>query len=74
MTKQEKPKKPKQNSTSGIVSRDRAIEQWAENEIARLIDTDTPKEERERRIHRLTEGPPEFVQLRADLPRNEQRG
>ena len=65
-----KQKKPKQKSASGVLSRDRAIEQWVETEIDRLIDPNTPKEERRRRIHRLTEGPPEFVKLRADLPRN----
>ena len=65
-----KGKKPKQKSASGTRSRDRAIERWAESEIDRLIDPNTPKEERKRRIHRLTEGPPEFVKLRTDLPRN----
>ena len=65
-----KGKKPKRKSASGVLSRDRAIEQWVETEIDRLIDPDTPKEERRRRIHRLTEGPPEFVKLRSDLPRN----
>jgi hypothetical protein len=68
-----KRKKPKRKSASRAPSRDRAIEQWVETEIDRLIDPDTPKEERMRRIHRLTEGPPEFVKLRADLPRNKKR-
>ena len=35
-----------------------------------MIDPDTPQDERDRRIHRLTEGPPEFVALRIDLPRH----
>jgi hypothetical protein len=61
---------PKQEPALSILSRDRAIERWVETEIDRLIDPDTPKDERERRIHRLTEGPPEFVKLRTDLPRN----
>ena len=49
---------------------DRAIERLAEVQIEMMIDPDTPTEERERRIHRLTEGPPEFVDLRRDLPRH----
>ena len=47
---------------------DLAIEAQAENHIGLLIDPETPEEERERRIHRLTEGPPEFVGFRIDLP------
>jgi hypothetical protein len=50
-------------------SRDCAIERLAESQMETLIDAETPTEERERRIHRLTEGPPEFVDLRIDLPR-----
>ena len=49
-------------------ARDRAIEQWVESQIDRLIDPNTTQDERERRIHRLTEGPPEFVNFRLDLP------
>ena len=45
-----------------------AIEARAANQIGLLIDPETPEEERERRIHRLTDGPPEFVDLRIDLP------
>lgn len=47
---------------------DRAIEAQVETQIGLLIDPETPEEERERRIHRLTEGPPEFVGFRIDLP------
>ena len=47
---------------------DLAIEARAVNQIGLLIDPETPEEERERRIHRLTEGPPEFVGFRLDLP------
>ena len=47
---------------------DLAIEARAANYLDRLIDPDTPQEERDRRIHRLTDGPPEFVELRLDLP------
>ena len=61
---------PVQDLVSSALSRDRIIELWAEAQMERLIDPTTPKEERERRIHRLTEGPPEFVEVRSDLPRN----
>jgi hypothetical protein len=56
---------------AGVVRRRRdelAIEAQAASQIARLIDPETPEEERERRIHRLIEGPPEFVAFRIDLP------
>jgi hypothetical protein len=46
---------------------DLAIEALAASRIGELIDPGTPPGERERRIHRLTEGPPEFVRLRIDL-------
>ena len=46
-----------------------ALEELAARERDQFIDPDTPQEERERRIHRLTEGPPEFVNLRIDLPK-----
>ncbi len=47
---------------------DLAIEAQTVSQIDRLIDPETPQEERDRRIHRLTDGPPEFVGLRIDLP------
>lgn len=47
---------------------DRAIEAEAANRVGLLIDPETPGEERDRRIHRLTEGPPEFAAFRLDLP------
>ena len=47
---------------------DLAIEAKAASQVGLLIDPETPEEERERRIHRLTEGPPEFVDFRIDLP------
>jgi hypothetical protein len=47
---------------------DLAIEARAMNQIGLLIDPETPEEERQRRIQRLTEGPPEFVEFRIDLP------
>jgi hypothetical protein len=46
-----------------------AVEQLAVSQIDQFIDPGTPQEERDRRIHRLTEGPPEFVDLRIDLPK-----
>jgi hypothetical protein len=52
----------------GTASRDRTIEEFAKSQVGRLIDSATPEEERQRRIHRLTEGPPEFVDVRVDLP------
>jgi hypothetical protein len=58
----------KQEMPSGTLPRDRVLEQMVESQIDRLIDPGTPFDERERRIHRLTEGPPEFVGLRLDLP------
>ena len=58
----------KQELTAVIPSRARAIKQLAESQVDRLIDPATPDTERRRRIHRLTEGPPEFVKIRVDLP------
>ena len=46
-----------------------AVEELAASQIDRFIDPATPPEERERRIHRLTDGPPEFVDVRIDLPK-----
>ncbi len=49
-----------------------AVEELAASQLDQFIDPETPQEERERRIHRLTEGPPEFVDLRIDLPKRGQ--
>lgn len=46
-----------------------AVEKLAATMIDQFIDPNTPGEERNRRIHRLTEGPPEFVDIRIDLPK-----
>ena len=46
-----------------------ALEELAASQLDQFIDPATPPEERERRIHRLTEGPPEFVDARIDLPK-----
>ncbi|WP_114357675.1 MULTISPECIES: hypothetical protein [Rhodopseudomonas] len=51
-----------------MVAPDRAVE-LAASQIHALIDQDAPLEERDRRIARLVEGPPEFVEARVDLPR-----
>jgi hypothetical protein len=48
-----------------------ALEELAAHQLDQFIDPDTPREERDRRIHRLTEGPPEFVDVRIDLPKRE---
>lgn len=46
------------------------IEEIAVHEIEGLLDPALPADERERRIRRLTEGPPEFSHERIDLPKN----
>jgi hypothetical protein len=43
------------------------IEHLAEAQIDKLLDPGLPASERERRIRRLTEGPPEFSDKRIDL-------
>jgi ribbon-helix-helix CopG family protein len=45
------------------------IEQNAARQVERLLDPSLPPEERERRIRRLIEGPPEFSRERIDLPK-----
>lgn len=44
------------------------IENLAVKQIGQLLDPSLPTEERERRIRRLTQGPPEFSDTRIDLP------
>jgi len=46
------------------------IEELAVHAIEGLLDPALPAGERERRIRRLTEGPPEFSHERIDLPRH----
>ncbi|NEW94057.1 hypothetical protein DY468_19065 [Rhodopseudomonas sp. BR0M22] len=53
---------------SQAIAPDRAFE-LATSQVYALIDPDAPLEERDRRVARLTEGPPEFVAARVDLPR-----
>lgn len=47
------------------------IEEQAVIEIEALLDPALPADERERRIRRLTEGPPEFSHERVDLPKHQ---
>jgi hypothetical protein len=47
------------------------IEDLAVEQIGQLLDPSLPVAERERRIRRLTEGPPEFSDERIDLPLRE---
>jgi hypothetical protein len=57
-------------SAARVLRRDAvAVEELAASQISQFIDPGTPQEERERRIHRLTDGPPEFVDMRIDLPK-----
>jgi hypothetical protein len=44
------------------------IEDLAVKQIGQLLDPSLPDAERERRVRRLTEGPPEFLDERIDLP------
>jgi hypothetical protein len=54
----------------GTIRRDPVeIEHAAVEQIGQLLDPALPSEERERRIRRLTEGPPEFIDERIDLPK-----
>jgi hypothetical protein len=48
-----------------------AIEALAVRQIVALLDPSLPPDERERRIRRLVDGPPEFSRERIDLPRHE---
>lgn len=45
------------------------LEDLAVRQIDHLLDPSLPMAERERRIRRLTEGPPEFSDERIDLPK-----
>ena len=61
---------PSSGDSAGAVPRDpAAIEDWAVRQIDQLLDPALPTVERERRIRRLTEGPPEFSDERIDLPK-----
>jgi hypothetical protein len=57
-------------ASPGSVPRDPVdIEGLAVKQIDQLLDPSLPTAERERRIRRLTEGPPEFSDQRIDLPK-----
>jgi hypothetical protein len=45
------------------------LEDLAVRQISRLLDPSLPPDERDRRIRRLIEGPPEFSAERIDLPK-----
>jgi hypothetical protein len=47
------------------------IEDLATEQIKRMLDPSLPRDERERRIRRLIDGPPEFSDQRVDLPKHE---
>ena len=47
------------------------LEDLAARRIGEMLDPSLPAEERERRIRRLIEGPPEFSTDRIDLPKHE---
>lgn len=49
------------------------IEDEAVGRIRALLDPSLPSEERERRIRRLIEGPPEFTGDRRDLPKHDKQ-
>jgi hypothetical protein len=46
------------------------IEERAVSQIDRMLDPALPADERERRLRRLIEGPPEFSGERIDLPKH----
>jgi hypothetical protein len=48
-----------------------AIEALAIRQLKMLLDPSLPPDERERRIRRLVEGPPEFSNQRIDLPKHQ---
>jgi hypothetical protein len=60
---------PALESEHAIASDATRIEEIAVHEIEGLLDPALPADERERRIRRLTEGPPEFSHERIDLPK-----
>ena len=55
---------------AAVVHDSLAIEALAVRQIAALLDPMLPPGERERRIRRLVDGPPEFSAERIDLPKH----
>lgn len=58
-------------SEATVASDAAKIEEIAVHEIESLLDPTLPADERERRIRRLTDGPPEFSHERIDLPKHQ---
>lgn len=52
-----------------VAAHSNEIEELAMRQIGEMLDPALPADERERRIRRLTEGPPEFSRERIDLPK-----
>jgi hypothetical protein len=48
------------------------LEDLAARQISEMLDPSLSPEERERRIRRLIEGPPEFSSDRVDLPKHKE--
>ena len=61
---------PVTTSQHAIKDESSQIEDEAISRIRGLLDPSLSPEERERRIRRLVEGPPEFSEQRIDLPRH----
>ncbi len=60
-------------SVHGPVRRDPAdIETRATEQIGRMLDPSLSVDERERRMRRLIDGPPEFADQRVDLPKHDE--
>lgn len=60
---------PALTQSHSVASDAALIEEIAVHEIEGLLDPAIPEDERERRVRRLTEGPPEFSHERIDLPK-----
>ena len=61
--------RPTEKAVSAGLSGSLELADLAAKQISRLLDPSLPLEERERRIRRLVEGPPEFSAERIDLPK-----
>ncbi len=62
---------PVTRATHPTIASDSArIEEATVKQIDQMLDPSLPPDERERRIRRLVEGPPEFSHERIDLPKH----
>ena len=61
--------KPTDESLAAAPADPLELEYLAVKQLSQLLDPFLPAEERERRIRRLIEGPPEFSSERIDLPK-----